>query len=307
MPEGASCKRSQASSEAGLLAARGDSQVDIVAQPLVRVDVPVPEVCPRVLCRLNAPGRDVLQPIPGHLPRDGIDAVVAQPGQDARALRHRPHAIVLAACRKPDHVQDEEAVEEAVVHICRPRYGSRAVHARQVEEEYNPGQAAGQLPHGGRRAARDLALPPRRRLLGRVYLCRDCEHCRVQPSPVVDIVKGRSDEQAREEEDVAGVVEQARQLSQPAVSLVIGELVLGQYAIGHVPAEGAEFHNHHHLRARDVNHAGIVGGLACDVVDAHVAHQEDEANPWHVWRATEGLGDGVGAARRDRDGAQPAP
>ena len=49
----------------------------------------------------------------------------------------------------------------------------------------------------------------------------------------------------------------------------------------HVPAEGRKLHDQHHLCARYVDQMGISVVLAVDVVDRHVAHEEDKTDPWH--------------------------
>ena len=64
VPEGRGRKGSQAGAEARLLAPGSHAQVDIVAQPLVRVDIPGFEIATGVLGKLDAPRVDVPEAIP---------------------------------------------------------------------------------------------------------------------------------------------------------------------------------------------------------------------------------------------------
>lgn len=59
--------------------------------------------------------------------------------------------------------------------------------------------------------------------------------------------------------------------------------------------------------AGNVDRGWIVGKLALELVHAHVAHEEDEADPWHVGASAEEEGDGVGATRGKEDGSQAIP
>jgi len=127
VPEGAGAEGDEAGAEAWLLALGGDAQVDIVAQPLGRVDVPVVKVALRVLRELDAPRVDVLQAVPRHLTGGRIDALVAQAGQDTGALGQGPDAVVLAAGTEADHVEHKNAAQERVVVVARARDGAGRV------------------------------------------------------------------------------------------------------------------------------------------------------------------------------------
>lgn len=78
-------------------------------------------------------------------------------------------------------------------------------------------------------------------------------------------------------------------------------------AVRHVPAKGRELHDEHHLGARDVDGGRVVGHLATNVADGHVAHDEDEADPRHVGAGAQVFRNGVDAASADeeRDDAIP--
>lgn len=60
VPKGTGSKGDQASSEAGLFAARGDAKIDVIAQPVIRVHVPSAKVCSWILRRLDPDRIDVL-------------------------------------------------------------------------------------------------------------------------------------------------------------------------------------------------------------------------------------------------------
>ena len=80
VPESAGCESSETGSESWFLAFRCHSEVHVVPKPEVSIDVPALEEGPRVLCRFDTPGIDVLQPIPFYLSCLGIHTVVAQTG-----------------------------------------------------------------------------------------------------------------------------------------------------------------------------------------------------------------------------------
>lgn len=73
-----------------------------------------------------------------------------------------------------------------------------------------------------------------------------------------------------------------------------------------VPQEAGELHDHDHLRAGDVYNAWLAADLAIDLVDGEVAHEEDEADPWHVW-AVYVCGHGVCADGADEESANAIP
>lgn len=80
MPERTGGEGSQAGAEAGFLALGRDAEVDVVAQPVIGVLVPVAQISVRVLRRLHSPGIDVLQPIPEDLACLRVKAVVSHAG-----------------------------------------------------------------------------------------------------------------------------------------------------------------------------------------------------------------------------------
>lgn len=307
MPESAGGESSQSGTKTRLLATGSDAQVDVVAQPLASVDVPVVEIRLGVLRRLHAHRTDVLEPIPRHLASGRINAVETQAAENACAFCHHPDAIVLGTRRDADHVQEEQTAEEVVAHeaVSKERLGR--VPGGQPDEEHEPGETSDQLNHGRSATARNPALAPRRRLLRRVDGLGNIEHGGVEPATVLGKVEGGSNHETGEEENISKVVQQRRQLLEPSVLLEVGEMVIRKNTIGHVPAEGAQLHDEHHLRSCDINRAWVIETLAHNVVDAHVAHEEDEADPRHIRRAPEELCDRVCANGRDEDGSEANP
>lgn len=307
MPESARHKRRHAGTESGLLAPRRDPQVDVVAQPVVGIHVPPSQVRSRVLGRLDAPRVDVLESVPRNFTGDGVDAVVAQAGQDAGAFSQRPYAVKLEAGHHAGHVDVPYALQKRSLGECGGGDERRAVSAGEGNKQTDPYQPSYSLDGGGRAAARNLALLTHGGLLRGIDLGGDIEHGRIDPSVVLGVIKGRASKQRREEEHICGVVDERGKLFQCATLLELGQLVGRQLAVGDVPAKGRELHDEDHLRAGDVDCGRVVGDLAIDVADGHVAHDEDEADPGHVGAAAEVFGDGVGAARADekRDDAIP--
>ena len=94
----------------------------------------------------------------------------------------------------------------------------------QLEEREDPDQTSDELQHSRGSAARDLALTPGRRLLGRIDISGYLKHSSIEPAAVLGEVEGRADQYAWEKEDEAGIVEKVRYLGQAAVLLEIGQV-----------------------------------------------------------------------------------
>jgi hypothetical protein len=107
MPEGRGRESGQAGAEARLLAPRGHAQVDVVAQPLVCVDIPGLEVAAGILGKLDAPRVDVPEAIPRDLPCQWVQPLVTESRENASAFRQRPDAVVFGTRRKANHVQNK--------------------------------------------------------------------------------------------------------------------------------------------------------------------------------------------------------
>ena len=90
------------------------------------------------------------------------------------------------------------------------------------------------------------------------------------------------------------------------VALKIDHFVRGKSTVFNIPAEGGELHDEDHLNAGDVDNAPVVDELAVNVVDGHVAHEEDEADPWHEG-AMNVFGNGVCPNGADQDSADASP
>lgn len=116
VPERASRESGHTGTEARLLALGSDTQVDIVAQPVVGIFVPASEVAVRVLGSLQSPGINIFQTVPEDLTGFSIEAVVSHAGQDTGALGKGPNAVVLQASSEADHVHDPDTAREGIVH-----------------------------------------------------------------------------------------------------------------------------------------------------------------------------------------------
>ncbi len=90
------------------------------------------------------------------------------------------------------------------------------------------------------------------------------------------------------------------------IALKISDLIRREATVFDVPAEGSQLHNEDHLYACDVDGARIVDELAIDMVDRHVTHEEDEADPWHEG-AIDVTGNGICPNRADEDCANAGP
>lgn len=306
VPESAGHEGRHARTEPGLLPLGRDSQVHIVLQPVVGVLVPASEEAVYVLRSLQSPGVDVLQAVPEHLSGLRVESVVSQAREDASTFRERPHAVVLQPSGESEHVQAPHPPEEVVLHELLAQDRLREVNGSQLQERKNPSHSDDGLLHRGSSAPWDLALLPRWRGLGWVRSRRHIEQGGLDPAAVVDVFERGTREQRREEEDIARVVEDPRELGDGGVLLRVGELTLRQTAVVHVPAEGGELHDQHHLRTGHVHDRGIVEDLPLDLVHGQMSHQEQERNPGHQ-RAVHVVRDQVRPRRAEEQGAQAIP
>ena len=78
MPESAGNESRHTGSKSRLLPPRRDTEIHIVSQPIVGIDIPVSQVCASVLSGLDAPGAYISKSVPGHFASDWINAFVAQ-------------------------------------------------------------------------------------------------------------------------------------------------------------------------------------------------------------------------------------
>lgn len=238
MPNGTRRECRQTRAEPRLLPHRSDPQVHVVAQPRIRLDVPVSQIRTRVLRQLHAQRIDIRSPVPRNLARDRVDAVIPNARQDARALGHGPHAIVLHARGQIRRVHDPHALQETVLQIAVADQQPGVVRATARQEKQQVAESLGELPQCGGRAARDAALLARGRLPGGVDGRGHVEHACVEPAAVLGKVHSGPGEQRWEEEDPAGVVQEAWELGEHSVFLEVGELVIREGSVGDVPAKG---------------------------------------------------------------------
>lgn len=117
MPESTRRESRQTRSETRFLPFGRHTKIHIISQPVVSIHIPVLEIRTRVLRRLDAPGIDILQAIPLDAPRLGVDASVAEAGEDAGAFGEVPDAVVFHAGDEAEHFEDPDAAQEAVGHV----------------------------------------------------------------------------------------------------------------------------------------------------------------------------------------------
>ncbi len=81
--------------------------------------------------------------------------------------------------------------------------------ASQGDEEANPDETSEGLEESRSTTPRDSSLLSRRGLFGRVDARRNIEHGCVNPSLIIDVIKGGTSEKRGEEHDIGTVVQEA--------------------------------------------------------------------------------------------------
>ena len=105
VPESTRNERSETSAETWFLSLGCDAEVDVIAQPVVGVFVPVFEIGAAVLSRFDAPGVDVVEFVPLNAAGGGGYAVVAEAREDAAAFGEGPDGVVFEACGDAEGVE----------------------------------------------------------------------------------------------------------------------------------------------------------------------------------------------------------
>ena len=95
-----------------------DAEVDVVAQPVVGVFIPVFEIGAAVLSGFDAKGVDVVEFVPLDAAGGGGYAVVAEAGEDAAAFGEGPDRVVFEACGDAEGVKEPDAAREGEFHVC---------------------------------------------------------------------------------------------------------------------------------------------------------------------------------------------
>jgi hypothetical protein len=95
MPHGTGNEGGHGSKEARLLARRSYSQIYVVPQPIISVDVPGCDISSSILSQLQFEWLDIDQAIPTGPSGLWVDSGIANPGKNARTLRQCPDAVEL--------------------------------------------------------------------------------------------------------------------------------------------------------------------------------------------------------------------
>ena len=140
MPKGTRDECCQTRTESRLSSFRGNAEVDTVSQPVIRVNVPIFQICARILGRLYAPRIDVTQFVPLYAATFGIGSSVTQAGQNAGAFGKRPHTIIFESSSEPKHFEKPDPTKESVVKEMVSKYEVLIITPTQVQEEKNPGK-----------------------------------------------------------------------------------------------------------------------------------------------------------------------
>ena len=158
MPEGAGNEGCKAGAETRLLAFGRYAQVHVIAEPIIRILVPIFEVCTRVLRGFDTPGVDVLQTVPLHTAGLGIDPFVAETGKDACAFGKVPDAVVFHSCGEAEHFEDPDTAEDAITHVVVAQDEGGVVPGREFQEEEDPDKTYDRLEGRWGAASRNFAL-----------------------------------------------------------------------------------------------------------------------------------------------------
>ena len=173
VPERARGKSGHTGTETRLLALGSNTQVDVVAQPVVGVLVPASEVGVRVLGSLQTPRINILQAVPEDLTGLAIKAIVPHAGQNTGALSERPDTIILQTGGESNHVDDPDATGESIVHERVRKDKVCGVPGAQLQEQEDPAQTDDSFLESRGSATRDLALLLGGGDLGRIRAWRD--------------------------------------------------------------------------------------------------------------------------------------
>ena len=136
-------------------------------------------------------------------------------------------------------MQSPDAAREGVRHVraIRGENGVLVVERAELQEEQDPAETQERFLGCWSTAAGDASLLPRGWYLARIRAGGDIEKRGIDPSAVIDVLERRSGKQRREEQHVAQVIQHAREMRDGSVPLRIGQLLPGQSAIVHIPAE----------------------------------------------------------------------
>lgn len=138
MPESTSDESGESRAEAWLLSFGSDSQVYVIPQPVIGVDVPESQVGTCILCCLDLPGHNVGQAIPFRTTGLRINAVVSDTAKNASALGQTPDTVVFHASYQAEHVKLPHSPQEAIVHILAAQIERGWVVRGQLKKGDNP-------------------------------------------------------------------------------------------------------------------------------------------------------------------------
>ena len=190
MPEGTGDKRGQTGAEARLFPLRSDTQVHVVAEPVVGVHVPVLQISAGVLGEFDAERVHVLEAVPVDFARLGVDAAVADAGEDAGTFGEGPDAVVFHAGGDAEHFELKDAAGEGVGEVGVAEDEGGVVPFVELEEEQDPGEASEEFDGRGDVAWGDLAAFEGLGFHGWVCAGGNFEHGGFDPAAVVNVVEG---------------------------------------------------------------------------------------------------------------------
>lgn len=134
----------------------------------------------------------------------------------------------------------EDATQESVRFVLRRNEVVGIVHGGELQKREDPDSTQNSLDSCWSAGTRDLALFARWGRFGWVSAGGKGEHGGADVAAVVAVVEGWAGHEGGEEEDVAGVVEDAGELADGMFLLEGGEFGLREAAVLDVPAESCE-------------------------------------------------------------------
>lgn len=138
MPKSACDERRHTGAEAGFLAFGRHSQVYVVPEPVIRVDVPVAQICMAVLRELHARRLDIRQTVPIRSACPWVKSLVANTRQNTGSLSESPDAVEFHARDEAHHMKVIDAPEEAHVPAAFAQHDFGSMEFGKLQEDKNP-------------------------------------------------------------------------------------------------------------------------------------------------------------------------
>jgi hypothetical protein len=207
MPECTCDESCKCSPETRLLSLRSNTEVHVVLEPIVGIDVPESKICTSILRCFNLPRLDVGEPIPFGAAGSLVNPVVAYTTKNARAFGKTPNTVVLHARDKAEHVQLPNSTKDVVLHIVWSQVERGVVVCGELQKGKDPERPVYTFDGCGCATARNLSLLACCGSFGGIGPWRKSEHGGRDVVTVVTVIERWASHQSGEEEDISCVVE----------------------------------------------------------------------------------------------------